>query len=91
MLENAASFLATLGHSDRLKIVCELIKNEKSVTDLANQMQISQSSLSQHLGKLREIGAVESRKVAQTVYYRCTSDQVKSVLSALNLDPRVDP
>lgn len=47
-----------------------MLKGERSVTQLAHQIDLSQSALSQHLAKMREAGVVETRRHGLVVYYR---------------------
>lgn len=59
------------GNSTRLKLLF-LLDNmtELSVSDLSYLLRVSVSAVSQHLAKLRFRGLVNSRREAQTVYYR---------------------
>jgi DNA-binding transcriptional ArsR family regulator len=45
---------------------------------------LSQSALSQHLAKLRGEELVQTRRVRQTIFYSCRSEQVREVLSTLD-------
>ena len=45
----ARDTLKLLGQPHRLMVLCELKKGEKSVSELANKVGVSQSPLSQHL------------------------------------------
>ena len=87
MAENAgsaAALLKTLGHECRLMILCNLIGGEKTVTELNQQVPLSQSALSQHLARLRHEELVAVRKEAQMVYYRLKSDKVARVIETLH-------
>ena len=79
----ASGLLKTLGHSGRLMILCNLANGERSVGDLAEQLELSQSSLSQHLARMRSEGLVETRRESQTVYYRLNEGEVRGVIEAL--------
>ena len=80
----AARFLAILGNGKRLAILCLLVNGEMSVGAIAERVQLSQSALSQHLAKLRGEKLVATRRVRQTIYYSCRSQQVKDVLVTLD-------
>ena len=79
----ASALLKTLGHSGRLMILCNLAEGERAVGDLAAQLQMSQSSLSQHLARMRREGLVEARRESQTIYYTLRDGEVRNVIAAL--------
>jgi DNA-binding transcriptional ArsR family regulator len=81
--EEAARLLATLANSKRLLALCHLLQGEKSVGHLAELVGLSQSALSQHLARLRDLEIVETRREAQTVFYRLSSDEVAAILETL--------
>ena len=54
-----------------------------SVNDLADEVRLSQSALSQHLARLRADGLVGFRRDAQTLFYRITDPRAVRLLSAL--------
>lgn len=58
----ASDMLKLLGHPHRLMVLCELKKGEKSVSELANKVGVSQSPLSQHLARMRYEDVVETRR-----------------------------
>ena len=55
----ASALMKTLGHKDRLMILCHLADGEKSVGEIAGLLEISQSPLSQHLSRMRKENLVE--------------------------------
>jgi DNA-binding transcriptional ArsR family regulator len=69
-LERAARCLKVLAHPVRLLIIHLLGAGELSVQELEKAVGISQSSVSQHLSLLRDKEILESRRVAQQVFYR---------------------
>ena len=69
-LERAARCLKVLAHPMRLKIIHLLGEGELSVQELRQALGISQASVSQHLGLLKDKEILESRRVAQQVFYR---------------------
>jgi DNA-binding transcriptional ArsR family regulator len=69
-LENAARCLKVLAHPTRLLIIHFLGQGELSVQELEKALGISQSNVSQHLGLLKDKEILESRRVAQQVFYR---------------------
>jgi ArsR family transcriptional regulator, virulence genes transcriptional regulator len=86
MAENSASaelFLKQLANSSRLMVLCSLVEGERSVTELNEQVPISQSALSQHLAKLREAGFVTTRRESRTIYYQLSDARVKTIVEDL--------
>lgn len=88
MVHNAAkaeAMLKQLANGKRLMILCNLIQSERSVGELAELVGLSQSALSQHLGKMRDAGLVASEKRGQMVYYYINNPDVQALLSTLYL------
>ena len=88
LAENAAkaeAVLKLLANQYRLRILCSLVDGEKSVSQLEEIVDLSQSALSQHLAKLRDANIVATDKRGQSVYYRLASMEVNAILSTLYL------
>lgn len=80
----AAALLKLLANENRLLILCRLaIAGELSVTKLMQAVSLSQSALSQHLGKMRDDGLVSTRRDAQTIYYRIADQNAARLLALL--------
>ena len=79
----ASSLMKTLGHRDRLMILCHLAGGEKSVGQIAELLQISQSPLSQHLSRMRKEGLVDTRREAQTIFYSLKSGEASRIVEVL--------
>ena len=79
----ASSLMKTLGHKDRLMILCHLADGEKSVGQIADLLEISQSPLSQHLSRMRKEGLVDTRRQAQTIYYSLKSGEASRIVEVL--------
>jgi ArsR family transcriptional regulator len=75
-LANAARCLRVLAHPTRLLIIHLLGQGERSVQDLEREVGASQSSVSQHLSLLKDKEILESRRVAQQVFYRLKNPRV---------------
>ena len=65
----AAALMKALGHEARLVVLCKLAEGERSVGELNELVELSQSALSQQLARLRREGLVDTRREAQTIYY----------------------
>jgi DNA-binding transcriptional ArsR family regulator len=81
--DRASSLMKTLGHRDRLMILCHLAEGEKSVGQIAELLEISQSPLSQHLSRMRKENLVETRREAQTIYYSLKSGEASRIVEVL--------
>ena len=79
----AADFLKAIANPARLLVLCELLRGERSVGELAAVVPLSQSALSQHLARLRAGGLVQTRRVAQTIYYALADPGIARVIAAL--------
>lgn len=76
-----AAILKSLGNQRRLMILCELARcGEASVNALADAVGLSQSALSQHLGRLREAGLVGFRRESQTLWYFIADPRVERLM-----------
>ena len=82
--EEVSVMLAAMANPKRLLVMCTLLAGEKSVGDLADIVQLTPAALSQHLGKMRALRLVATRRDGQTIYYSLASAEVKSVLETLN-------
>ena len=81
---DAAQLLKLLGNEKRLLILCFLAaRGEMTVGELVGVVKLSQSALSQHLGKLRADGLVAFRRSSQTLHYRVTDKRALRVLGLL--------
>ncbi len=77
-----ANIYKVLSNPNRLLILCLLIeKTEMSVGEIALNMQLAQSPLSQHLKIMREQGFVSSRKEGLTVYYRISDNRIQALMA----------
>ena len=81
--KSATDMLKLLGHPDRLMVLCQLKNGEASVGELSRMLNIKQSPLSQHLARMRHEGVVESRRDAQTIFYRLSGDKVAQIVTVL--------
>ncbi len=79
----AATLLTAMANPTRLLILCALVNGEKPVHELVAQSGISQSAVSQHLTKMRNLKLVSTRRDAQSIYYILASDEVRRVLEVL--------
>ena len=79
----ARDTLKLLGQPHRLMVLCELKMGEKSVSELASKVGVSQSPLSQHLARMRYEDVVETRRDGQTVYYSLKEGEASLLIESL--------
>lgn len=83
--KEAADLMRALSNGPRLLIMCHLAAaGELSVGALVDRIGISQSALSQHLGKLREQYLVTYRRDGQSLHYRIADPRAVKVLEVLH-------
>jgi len=81
--EQACRLLTALGNAHRLQILCQLVEGEKRVSELQALTGLSQSSLSQHLARLRRDGVVRTRRESQAIYYSLDSPEATRLIETL--------
>ena len=82
--QKASELMKTLGHKDRLMVLCHLSSGEKSVGELAGLLDIPQSPLSQHLARMRKENLVITRRDAQTIYYSIASKDAARIVGLMH-------
>ena len=80
----ASGFLKQLANQQRLMILCHLADGEKSVSQLQVLLGIEQSSISQHLAKLRKQGIITARRNSQLKYYSIADQNALQVIELLH-------
>jgi ArsR family transcriptional regulator len=73
---DCVTFCRALADDTRQQILQLLLEGEKSVGQLAESFVISQPTVSHHLGILRGVGLVRSRKEGKHVYYAVEQEHV---------------
>ncbi len=81
--EQVADTLNAMANPKRLLVMCTLLNGERSVGDLAEIVNLTPAALSQHLGKMRALRLVSTRRDGQTIYYSLASAEVQAVLETL--------
>ena len=80
----AAAMLKALSNEHRLLVLCHLVADEEqTVGQLVERSGLSQSALSQHLGRLRREGLVTFRRDAQTLHYRIADPKAVQLIALL--------
>ena len=80
---DAATLLRAMASEHRLMVLCTLVQDEMSVSQLMDVIPLAQSALSQHLAVLRRERLVATRREGQTVYYSLNPGPALSVIRVL--------
>ncbi|HLU77300.1 MAG TPA: metalloregulator ArsR/SmtB family transcription factor [Burkholderiales bacterium] len=79
-----AGLLRTLGNADRLLLLCQLTEGEFCVSELEACTGISQPTLSQQLGVLRNMALVDTRREGKNIYYRIADARALALLQTVH-------
>lgn len=84
VIREKAALLKALSNPVRLCIVRELMqRKECNVSTMQNCLELSQSTVSQHLGRLRDMGIISCERKGTEVYYHISSDEAEKVVRVL--------
>lgn len=75
-----SEFFKIIGDPTRSKIILALLNNELCVCDIANILNMSKSSISHQLSKLKEFGVLKSRREGRVVYYLLDDEHVRRIV-----------
>ena len=78
----AAALFRGLAEPTRVRILLELQAGERRVSDLVESLALPQSTVSTHLGCLRDCGLVESRAEGRQSFYRLAVPELHDLLKA---------
>ncbi len=67
--------------STRLRILCALQEGEKCVSEITQQLDMTQSAISHQLSTLRQSHLVKTRREGRTIYYSLDDEHVAMILS----------
>ena len=82
-----ANILKALAHPVRLCIAKTLCENEYSyVTDMQTCLGEAQSTVSQHVAKLRSAGIITGRREGTRIYYSLANEDVRDLIQAFLKD-----
>ncbi len=81
---DSAELLKTLAHPVRICIVNGLLENgECNVSHMQNCLGAPQSTISQHIQKLKAAGIIEGRRKGLEIYYQVTNEKVAALMQVL--------
>ncbi|AUN98864.1 ArsR family transcriptional regulator [Bacteriovorax stolpii] len=79
-----ADILKALSHPQRLLILCLLMDGEKSVGEIMQKSDLSQSQTSQFLIRLQKEGLLMSRKEGNFSMYSISDKKIQKLILSLN-------
>lgn len=82
--EIKARFIAVLANPKRLQILDLLGARERTVSEMAEELRMAQTTASQHLAVMRKAGVVESRKKGNFVYYRLADPKIAEACAVMS-------
>mgnify|MGYP006292357435 CR=1 FL=1 len=75
---NLIKIFKVLSGENRLRIINLLLNNELCVCELEVLLDLSQSNVSRHLRKIKNIGILDYSKDAQWIYYKVSDQFIKN-------------
>lgn len=79
-----AEILKVLGHPTRLCIVCNLLSNDGcNVTHMQNCLCLPQSTVSQHIAKLKAANIISGQRKGLEINYKVINEDVIKIIQAL--------
>lgn len=83
ILKQACLIFDALSHPTRLRIVELLCEGEKTVTEIAMHLHLSQSSTSQHLAVLTRAGTLVVEPQGVSRFYRIRGPRIQRILDLI--------
>lgn len=81
--DEKAEKIKALAHPHRLCIVKGLIENHCNVTKIQECLQLPQSTVSQHLAKLKSAGIIEGKRSGLEICYSVVDEEIIGIINSL--------
>lgn len=83
-IKEKAKLLKAISHPIRLCVVKGLMEKEGyNVTKMQSCLDIPQSTLSQHLTKLKDLGIIEGQRNGVEIKYYVKNDEIKKIINTI--------
>jgi ArsR family transcriptional regulator len=83
-IRQKAALLKALSNPIRLCIVRELLhRGECNVSSMQHCLKLSQTTVSQHLGRLRDLGIIQGERKGIEVFYRLVNQEAADIVKIL--------
>ena len=83
VFESAAELFGLLSTPVRLKIISAVCQGERNVSELLQQIDTTQPSMSQHLATLYRAAVLGRRREGTQIYYKLQSERVATLCRAV--------
>ena len=83
LVEEVAAVLKALSTPIRLRVVCELCTQPRTVSELIEIVGVRQTLVSQQLAILRELGIIDKRRDGTKMIYRIADENAIKIVSSL--------
>ena len=78
-----SELLKALAHPTRLCIVKGLIEKESNVTNIQECLDLPQSTVSQHLSKLKAAGIIKGKRKGLEISYQIINEDIRKIIKVL--------
>ena len=79
-MDDVIKIMRLLADPTRLRVITMLQTGEINVSSLCKQLSLAQPTVSHHLGLLRTMGLVNTRRKGKQVFYSLNSNTVESLV-----------
>lgn len=80
MVYDLADLFKVFSDSTRVKILCSLFEKELSVTEISNEVGVSQTAVSHQLRLLKQNRLVKYKRDGKQIIYSLSDDHVKTII-----------
>lgn len=80
VLEKSVMIFKSLGDETRIKIVKAIFDSEKKVSNIATDVNMTQSAVSHQLQILKLSNIVKSERKGKEVYYSLSDNHIKTII-----------
>jgi ArsR family transcriptional regulator len=85
ILSSLANFFSIFSDTTRIKILSALAVSEMCVNDIANLLELNQTTVSHQLKSLKIVGAVKYRRDGKSIFYSIADNMINdTLLSGVN-------
>jgi DNA-binding transcriptional ArsR family regulator len=83
ILESAAECLRTIAHPCRLRMIEILLKEERTVGELASACNIPSNMASEHLRLLKDRGLLKNRREGRKIFYTVAEPMLEMIINCV--------
>ncbi|MCM3741773.1 metalloregulator ArsR/SmtB family transcription factor [Oceanobacillus luteolus] len=84
-IDTKMKFLQGFSHKTRVQILESIKEEEKTVSQIVEELEGNQSNISQHLACLRGCGLIVGRQEGKYVHYRVRNQLVRDLLTMFDV------